>query len=79
MHIIINFVTQLSLSPSCILLKLDAVPILEIKTTVLPHITVDPTILPAVPMVLQAHDPQVLPDPRRVVVAELPEEIKNIS
>lgn len=54
-------------------------PILEVKTTVLPHITVDPTILPAVPMVLQAHDPQVLPDPRRVVVAELPEEIKNIS
>ena len=52
-------------------------PILELKTTVLPHITADPTILPAVPMVLQAHDPQVLPDRPLVAVAELPEEIKN--
>ena len=57
-------------------MKLDVVLTPELKTTVLLHITVDLIILPADPMVLQAHDPQVLPD-RLVAVAELPEEIKN--
>ena len=58
-------------------MKLDAVLTLELKTTVLLHITADLIILPADPTVLQAHDPQVLPDHPQVAVAELPEEIKN--
>lgn len=52
---------------------------LELKTTVLLHITADLIILLADPMVLQAHDPQVLPDRPLVAVAELPEEIKNTT
>ena len=47
------------------------------KTTVLLRITVDLIILLADPMVLQVHDPQVLPDRPLVAVAELLEEIKN--
>ena len=58
-------------------MKLGEVLTLELKKTVLLHITADLIILPADPMVLQAHDPQVLPDRPQVVVAELPEEIKN--
>ena len=60
-------------------MKLDAVLTLELKTTVLLHITVDLIILPADPTVLQAHDPQALLDRPQVAVAELPEEIKNTT
>ena len=60
-------------------MKLDAVLTLELKTTVLLHITADLIILLADPMVLQAHDPQALPDRPLVAVAELPEEIKNTT
>ena len=57
-------------------MKLDEVLTLELKAIALLHITADLIILPADPMVLQAHDPQVLPDRPLVAVAELLEEIK---
>ena len=60
-------------------MKLDAVLTLELKTTVLLHITADLIILQADPTVLQAHVPQALLDRPQVAVAELPEEIKNTT